>query len=160
MRNKMNQLIDNIIEHVGILSIFAGLVMTIVCFHFPVNKRELLSHVITYSSCNLALIGFIFSILLDLRGGGIYTKLMSRFPNSIRKVYRTVFRITVASSFCVILSLFIIGFQISNKLAKYIFSFCICTIFAYMFVGTLAVFQILIQLLISEIQNPKTKGSP
>lgn len=149
----IQKIADIVLDHVGITSTAISIPLTFLLFYYPFHRMTLVPYILTYSSCNLALIGFIFSILLGLRGGEIYKKLTATYPTKVKQIYKTVYRITVMSSLCAMFSLCIMATPLTAQLAKYIFAYILCSTFSYMVIGTLHIFNVLINLLINGIPN-------
>lgn len=150
MKKAILRIIDSMLDHIGLYSMLIGAVGTVVFYVIPFGRMRIVPHIITYSSCNLALIGFIFSILLGLRGGEIHEKLSKRFPKKLKQIYRTVYKITVASSVCALLAMLICAIDVWQIWMKWILSYALCSIFIYMVIGTLLIFNVLIELLIKD----------
>lgn len=145
-----NKVTDSMLDHVGIYSIFLGTLTTVGGFLLPIGRMRVIPHIITYASCNLALIGFIFSIILGLRGGEIYDKLRSKYPGKVKQIYKCIFKITMASSACALLSMVIYAIDVWILALKWCLAFLLCVIFIYMVTGTLLIFNVLIDLLIKD----------
>lgn len=147
---QLYKITDSMLEYIGIYSVILSAFLTPICFILPLKRMELIPHFITYSSCNLALIGFIFSIILGLRGGEIYSKLKTKYPGKVKQIYQTVYKITFASAICAALAMLIYAIKIWVAWMKIVAAFGLCTAFVYMFIGTLLIFKVLIDLLIKD----------
>ena len=144
---------DILLEYLEICSIVVAIVLTFIIFKLPLNRGGLIPYIMTYSSCNLALIGFIFSLLLNMKNGRIYNRMMKLFPDQFRKIYKLVFRITLSTSFCILSSLLILAIRNWTQVLKYFLGYILVAFFFYMFAGTLLVFKVLIGLLIKDTKT-------
>lgn len=149
-KKQLYRITDSMLEHIGIYSVILSAFITYGCFVLPLKRMELIPHIITYASCNLALIGFIFSIILGLRGGEIYSKIKAKYPSKVKQIYRIVFKVTLASAFCAIFAMLVYAMKVWIWWMKLVAAFGLCAIFVYMFIGTLLVFKVLIDLLIKD----------
>lgn len=150
LKKQLYKITDSMLEHIGIYSAILSAFITFFCFIVPLKREELIPYIITYASCNLALIGFIFSIILGLRGGEIYSKIKIKYPDKVKQIYRIVFKITFASAVSAILAMLVYAVKVWIWWMKFIAAFGLCTVFVYMVIGTLLIFKILIDLLIKD----------
>ncbi len=151
---------ERISNHILLSSIISGLVITPIIFMLPFRRIEVIPHIITYASCNLALIGFVFSILFGVKGAVIYSRIECMFPCAIENFYRLVFRTTVASAVTVFISIFIIAIPNWSEYLRIIPAFVGVCVFIYMVVGTFFTLDFLITLMVKDIKRtPKNDGN-
>ena len=141
---------EKVTSNLFVFSILIGIPCACVALRFPFRRLDVLPHVITYASCNLALVGFVFSILLGIRGGEIYSRIKRRFPKLLPKFYYCVFKITVASSMTVLVSIFIIAVPLWGVYARFIAAYLGIVVFVYMLVGTTFLFLFMIRLMVKD----------
>lgn len=155
----LKQIIRIVSDGLVYICLALSTIIEVILFSMPIERMNILQHIITYASCNLALVGFIFSLMLGLKGGTIYTQLIKRYQNVAKKIYRRIFYVSCASSFSALLSIAAIAFEkvIAHEI-KYIVAFILIYVFIYMVFGTLSILGILVELMIDEFPRIKDNG--
>lgn len=154
----MKKLIKFISDYMLAICLVLTLLGKVALFSMPIYRMNMIPHIITYASCNLALIGFIFSLLLGLKGGFIYSRLVQKYRETTKKIYWRIFYISGASSASVLLSILILSVKVWTQWMKYLFAGILLFVFIYMFLGTLSILGVLIQLMIDEFPRMKDEG--
>ena len=72
----LKQIIRIVSDGLVYICLVLSTIIEVILFSMPIERMNILQHIITYASCNLALVGFIFSLMLGLKGGTIYTQLI------------------------------------------------------------------------------------
>ena len=74
----------------------------------PIKTKEVLPHIITFESCNLALLGIVFSLAMGIKDGAVYRVLQSKSPRIISSAYWRVFFSCLASTVTILVSIVIL----------------------------------------------------
>ena len=90
----LKQIIRIVSDGLVYICLALSTIIEVILFSMPIERMNILQHIITYASCNLALVGFIFSLMLGLKGGTIYTQLIKRYQNVAKKIYRRIFYVS------------------------------------------------------------------
>lgn len=154
----MKKVIELVSDYLLIICVTLVVLGVPILFRLPIERMSIVPHIITYASCNLALIGFIFSLLLGLKGGYIYDQLTKKYAGIARKMYWRIFYISCASSAAALISIAIITVEEWVQWAKYICAGILLFVFLYMVLGTMSILGILIQLMIDEFPKKKNNG--
>lgn len=154
----MKRIIKLVSDYLLQICVTLAVLGVLILFRLPIERMSIVPHIITYASCNLALIGFIFSLLLGLKGGYIYKQLTKKYKDTAQRIYWRVFYISCASSAAALISIAIIVVEEWVKWAKYVCAGILLFVFLYMVLGTISVLGILIQLMIDEFPKMKDNG--
>lgn len=150
LKNKYNRIVEFVAVHLPLSSIVVGVILSLVLMQPSIQRREILPHIITFASCNLALIGFVFSILLGLRGGEVHEKLSTTYPEQYKTIYRIVFKITLASMATILCSVGILSIPQWSGWIKWVVCIIGASIGTYMVLGTLLELNLLVELIIKD----------
>lgn len=149
---------DAISSRIFLSSTILGAALFVMTILVPLREMEIVPHIITYASCNLALVGFVFSILFGVKGAEMYNRIERLFPCKLKDFYRLVFRTTVSSSLTVFISILVIAIPKWEGLPKYMITYACIVTFLYMVIGTYFSLDFLITLMIKDIKKPEDKG--
>lgn len=75
----------------------------------PINAREILPHIITFESCNLALLGIVFSLAMGIKDGAVYQVLRKLDIKIISSAYWRIFLCCLASTLTILIGIGILS---------------------------------------------------
>ncbi|MBP3656113.1 MAG: hypothetical protein J6K32_05380 [Clostridia bacterium] len=160
VKDRVDSIINFITDHLLSACLLLCIPLCILARMLPLKRMELVPHVITYGSCNLAMIGIIFSVLLGMRTEYIHKKMTQCYPDIAQKMYWKVFYVTVASISVILLSMLILSIETWSCAFKLFMNYALFVAFVYMVWGTVFLLFFFTQLMIRNDElNAKANAS-
>lgn len=150
LMNVKEQVIGLATDYMLIACCILSVPACILARQIPLKRMELVPYVLTYGSCNLTLIGIIFSVLLGIKGSLINRRMREYYPSLVNQLYWKVFQVTMASILTVLLSIIILGVEDWNTYFKWAFNYLLFVAFSYMVLGTTFLLFFFTQLMIRD----------
>ena len=147
-----------VFKHLSIVSfLITAAVNPILFYLLPINTRELLPHIITFESCNLALLGIVFALAMGIKDGAVYKALRNQNVKIISSSYWRIFFCCIASTLTILIGICILSIQSWSVLWVRISVQTVGLIsFVYSVLGTLHLLFYFTNLMIEDAKrNPK-----
>lgn len=144
-----------VFKHLLIVSFFITAAVNLILFFFlPINARELLPHIITFESCNLALLGIVFALAMGIKDGAVYKALRNQNVKTISSAYWRIFFCCLASTLTILIGICILSIQLwSNLWVRISVQTIGLVCFVYSIMGTLHLLYYFTNLMIEDAKR-------
>lgn len=147
--NFFDKKIQVMCEYRLLVSIFVSLLTFFFYEHgLIINIREVLPHVLTFSTILIAVISLVFSVVLSIRDGNLYKFIKKQFSESIKELYGLLKSSILYCIGVVLVSLIILTTNMQNiLLAKMVLCMLGSWLFSMMILTSIGAFMASLSLL-------------